>query len=194
MQTKCIGLIVGMLLLPLACFGQYTVSESGVWGATAPTTTWSAPNASWSYSFVVNTNPVVSNYSLGNNFTAAFSNFTYTLNGSPVATTPASIVWYSSALSGLFNINFSTASFFQIFGSQAYSGPENSPTILRGTYPINAGSFFRSSGNADQPLSGSVTISGNPNPVPALSQLGLIALAVTLLALGAWQLRRGVAA
>jgi hypothetical protein len=194
MQTKSIGLLVGVLLLPLACFGQLTVSESGVWSASAPTTTWSAPGASWSYSFVVAANPTVLSSVPGQHFVAPFSNFTYTLNGSPVATTPGTIAWFSTAQGGLITINSAGAQ-FNIYGPQAYSGPESSPTILTGTYPLSTPmSVFTSTGNAAQPLSGAVTIAAHPATVPALSGWGMIALALTLLAVGGWRLRGGLVA
>src|ERR1039458_2317740 len=88
-------LILSALLPVSVSADMLLVSESGTWGSTVPTSTYTAPNASFSYSFLVDSNPSVSSYETGLGFEAPFSSFTYTLAGNTVATTPVSIGWYS---------------------------------------------------------------------------------------------------
>jgi len=155
------------------------VQESGVWGISVPVTTWSAPGESWSYSFLIDSNPIPSSYLLGDNFIAPFNNFNYLLNGLPVATTPDAIEWYSTNNEGgLINVYFAGAT-FKVYGAQAYSGPESSPTILPGVYPLTSGSVFQSAGNTDQPLTGNLTIMAG---VPEPASIGMMLMGVAVLA------------
>jgi len=61
------------------------VSASGVWGPSVPNSTWTAPNAPWFFSFIVDSNPSVSS-SFGTGFAPLYSSFLFTLNSSAVAT------------------------------------------------------------------------------------------------------------
>ena len=153
---------VVLAFLPTASFADVLlVQDSGTWGSTAPTTTWSAASESWSFSFEVNSNPTPAANTPGVGFEISpVSDFTYMLNGSPVATTPTDVLFFNTVGSdgGLMEIDFSGA-VFNFFGPQAYSGPESSPTINAGVYLIGAKSDFDStSPAADLPLSGDVTI------------------------------------
>jgi hypothetical protein len=155
------------------------VQESGVWGSSAPSTTWSAPGESWSYSFLIDSNPTPSTYLPGDNFVAPFNNFNYFLNGVPVATTPDTIEWYSTNNEGgLINIYFGGILTFKVYGAQAYSGSEDSPTILPGVYPLAGGSVFLSAGNTDQPITGNLTITAVPEP----ATIGMMLMGVAALA------------
>jgi hypothetical protein len=166
--------------LPFASVGSASpllVQESGVWGISAPVTTWSAPNESWSYSFVIDSSPTPSSYLLGDNFIAPFNNFNYLLNGVPVTTTPDAIEWYSTnGEGGLINVYFGGIT-FKVYGAQAYSGPESSPAILPGVYPLGSGSVFQSAGNTDQPLTGNLTITAVPEP----ATIGMMLMGVAAL-------------
>jgi hypothetical protein len=165
-----------LLLASVGSASPLLVQESGVWGNSAPFTTWSAPGESWSYSFLIDSNPTPSSYSPGDNFIAPFNNFNYFLNGFPVATTPDAIEWYSTNNEGgLINIYFGTT-LFKVYGAQAYSGPESSPTILPGVYPLAGGSVFQSAGNPDQPLTGYLTITPEPATI-GMMLMGVAALA-----------------
>ena len=184
-NSKVKGLILLVSILTISALlpssvGASTlmVSETGTWGPNAPTTTWTAPNATFSYSFLVDSNPTVSSYNLGMSFVAPFSSFTYTLAGNTVATTPLGIQWYSAQPGGLFNIVFS-GGIFVIIGPQAYSGPENDPTILTGTYLIDGTkAVFCCPASGDVPISGNVVISTVSQPVPEPSTLAFMFLAV----------------
>ncbi len=92
-SIRMLGLAAAIALAPIGAYADsfYLVSESGTFAANAPITPESAPNATFSYSFLIDATPVV-NYVT--NFTgpdcgfdAQFLNFTYTLNGVPVDVT-----------------------------------------------------------------------------------------------------------
>lgn len=181
---RMLGLAAALLLGTLSASADtLTVSESGVWDASVPTTTWSAPNESWSFSFLISSIPVVSNVTQnihGGYFDGAYSNFTYTLNGSPVSTSLPEITWFSTGYGGLFNVNFAGAS-FEPEGDQAFTGSETSPTIVSGTYDLGlySGVFL---GEALLPLTGDAVIadqSASPTPEPSsffLLGTGLVGL------------------
>jgi hypothetical protein len=90
----------------------------------------------------VDSTPAVSNVSPDNYFDVAFSDFTYSLDGSPVAITPIDIRFFSASQFGMFEICFTTAcSFFDnpangfvFIGDQMYTGSESAPSMLTGTF------------------------------------------------------------
>lgn len=174
--------LLGTLLslnMTAALASPLLVSESGTWSSTAPTTTWTAPNANFTYSFLVDSNPSVSFFIPDIDFIAPFSSFTYTLAGNTVATTPIQIQWFSTQRGGLFSLFFPGGIEFAILGAQAYSGPESAPTILTGIYPISTASGFccDPAGNTT-PISGDVVISAVPEP----STLDLMFISVACVA------------
>ncbi len=169
-----------------------TVTTSGTYSATTPSSSWTAPNASWSLSFNVDSNPTVSSSTPGVDFDAPVTNFVYKLNGTTVSVGPVDVAFFSTAEEGLVNIGLFgsaagtlalPANGFQLFGPQAYSGTEAAPTILPNTYAetLNtlavAGSFFAQT-------TGTVTINvAGPPPIPAppsfvLALFGLAAIGI----------------
>jgi hypothetical protein len=178
--VRAFGLLVALALgVMSASADTLLVSESGDWGETVPTTTWSAPSQSWSFSFLVISTPAVTNVtvkSYGSWFDAAFSDFTYTLNGAQVSTTTPEITWYSTAMYGLLNVNFpSGGPSFEPEGDQAYTGSESAPTIIPGTYTLGLYSgVFLFNPTQLLPLTGDLTIT-EPDPVaPEPSSLLLL--------------------
>jgi hypothetical protein len=164
-------------LAPSRAFASnVVVSDSGTFASGVPNTTESAPGETWSFSFSVNSNPAVSNVVLGQNFDTSFSNFTYTLNGSPVATSPTELTWYSTPLGGLIDLTFADG-VLSIYGNQAYSGSEASPTILPGAYPVdNTQSFFQDNYfNSGAIYASPLTISPEPSTFLLLGS-GLFAI------------------
>ena len=151
------------------------VTASGVFGSFSsyftPTTSFTAPNEPWSLSFQVSSNPVVSDTSFGVQFAPVFTNFTYTLNGSPVVLNPAEILFLAAGFNGLFNVCLDSpcvthANGLGFDGSQLYSGSELSPTILQGTYTSTQ--FFIAVNNTTfaEP-NATVTVSAMPEPRPS---------------------------
>lgn len=169
----------------LAAVGSATpllVQLSGTWGATAPVSTWSAPNESWSWSFTIDSNPTPTFYVTGVEFVAPITSFTYVLNGSAVATQPSSVLWITGGLGGMFEVGFSGNAMFALSDVQAYTGPESAPTIIPGAYVLNSSQSQAEVGEYDQLISGTVTITPEdlnaPEPAAlALALMGAAALA-----------------
>jgi hypothetical protein len=143
------GLSVMAVLLFAASLSAstITISSSGTFSKNTGSSTFSGPNETWAFSFVVASSPAVSNVDLGNYFDVAFSDFSYSLDDSAVAITPVDIRFFSTAQFSGFNICFTTAcSFFNSptdgfdiegTGTQMYTGHESAPTMSTGTFTAN---------------------------------------------------------
>ena len=85
----------------------YNLSGSGTWQAGSPTTAYSAPGDTWSFSFNLPG-------TIASNPSTEATNFVYLLNGVSVPGAPSSIEFFNSANLGLFDIHFPTitVSFF----------------------------------------------------------------------------------
>lgn len=160
------------------------VSASGTYSSSTPVSFFTAPDATWSLSFVIQNNPSVSNASFGAGFSPSFTDFSYSLNGSPLAITPddvrfwhvpvntpfilgLSICWNSSCVGGTDEgIAFDT--------SQLYSGSELSPAIVPGVYATSE--FFIDDGPSFGEPNTVLTISPEPSTL-LLSAMGLGILA-----------------
>jgi PEP-CTERM motif len=120
-----------------------TYTDSGTFSAATPTTSFSAPSAPWAFSFQADMNPTVLEFGNGG-FDFAFSNFSYSLNGSPVAITPTAIRFFTAANGGGFFICFGAQPCGNgVFpnglgtgfgGPQLYTGTTSAPTLLAGTF------------------------------------------------------------
>ena len=132
--------LLAILFAASAAGGTISIGGSGTFSASTPSSAFSGPNQPWNFSFLVNSNPVVSNVTLGSGFDAAFSNFSYLLNGSPLAITPTFVRFTSSTNQGMFEICFipacdpASGGGFSFVGPQMYSGSESAPTILTGGF------------------------------------------------------------
>jgi hypothetical protein len=131
--------LFAILFAATASASPISISGSGTFSASTPSRPFSGPSDTWAFAFLVDSNPVVSNVALGMTFDVAFSNFTYDLNGSPVAIAPADILFFNTATEGMFEICFPsacgpTSAGFSFAGPQMYSGSESAPTILTGDF------------------------------------------------------------
>lgn len=178
--VRALGLVVVLVLGTMSASADtLLVSESGVWGATAPTTTWSAPNQSWSFSFLVLSTPAVSGVNEtihGSYFDATFNDFVYTLDGAQVSTATPEITWYSSGYGGLINVNFpSGGPSFESEGDQAFTGTASDPTITPGVYPLGSYSgVFLFNPTQLLPLTGDLSITETAQVAPEPSSLLLL--------------------
>ena len=148
----------------------YTVSSSGTFNGSAPTTALTAPNQTWSFSFLIDSNPVPNSFSSTQTL-LPISGFAYRLNGSLTATTFTSI--YFSTLSN--GGGFATSSLeLDLYAPQMFSGTLASPTILPGVYSLVSPSVI---GTASV-VGAQVTIaSAVPEPASVgLSLFGLVGL------------------
>jgi hypothetical protein len=167
-----------------------TISASGTFASGTASSTFSAPDETWAFSFEVDSNPAVSNVDLGNYFDVDFSDFTYSLDGSAVAITPADIRFYSLSQFGGFSICFTTAcSFFnsptdgiEVQGSQMYTGSESAPTMSTGTFTSTYLDAYVDTVEYNQPPHQTITAAAvatpEPSTIPTIGAGLLLALAV----------------
>jgi hypothetical protein len=72
-------------------------------------------------------------------FEVAFANFTYSLNGTKVSTCPEFMVYEANSGGGGFlvdDLDGGFNGFILDFGTQLFSGPTSSPTLLTGTFSV----------------------------------------------------------
>jgi hypothetical protein len=174
-------LTVCILLSSAAHAGEVLVTGSGTWGPNTITTPVSAPGDTWSISFDVSS-PVPTDAVTS----ASFSNASYLLNGVAPSETISGVVFYPTAQSGLFDLQFSGGDVVEFYGAQVYDAAGN---LLLGTYPsandVNTSTGVLGTGTG----SGTVNLSA---AVPEPSSLILALAAVS--GLGLVRLRRRVAA
>jgi PEP-CTERM motif len=160
-------------------------TDSGTFTASTPATTFSGPGKTWAFSFQVDSSPTVSNVQLGIGFSPVFSNFSYTLNGSPVAVTPTSLSFFNAAFGGGFSFCFintpSPCTALSLNnsvppGPQMYTGLESEPTMLTGGFTLNT-TFAVGSTLYTQP---NTTVQAAAVPEPST----LLTLAAALFVLG----------
>jgi hypothetical protein len=186
-------------LAPAAHAASYNVSFSGVFDATAPTTAFSSPGASWSVSFDIDSNPVPmaglpDGVLAGRHTTVPFTHFSYQLNGAASASAQY-LTLYSTANEGGLSVFFSDVFLsdpieyeaLELFGPQIYSGPESSPSILTGAFPT-----FRADGrDSVQLASGGALYAQGASVIAIVPEPGTGLMLLTgALALGAVARRR----
>jgi len=163
-----------------------TLSTGGTYSGGTPATAWTAPGATWSISFNVASNPTVNSSVSGQDFDAPVTNFVYKLNGNPVSVGTVDVAFYNLGDSGLIDVGLFGSSAtgaltngFVIFGPQAYSGPEATPTILPNVYAETSNTLYVAGTGYVQTI-GNVTISGPPATTSAPPSLLLTLVGLTL--------------
>jgi hypothetical protein len=176
------------LALALAAVGGFapataanvTISGSGTWIHAAPNTAYSAPDATFSFSFELpqtytpgNDAPLQGGGTTGPDIgiSTDFSDFHYSLGGTPVADVPDDIAFFSVAFGGGFALAFHTI-------SVEFYGPVDigsSGTVSFGQYALTP--YIADQSQPYSPVNqgtGPVTTSVVPEPASwALSLLGL---------------------
>jgi hypothetical protein len=179
------------LLLPflvLCCWAPpahadtISYSASGTFSGSTASSTFSGPSETWAFSFQADTHPTILEFGNGG-FNFAFSNFSYSLNGSPVAIMPTFIRFFSGGNGGGFAICFNgtnaqncTDALGFIFGPQMYTGMTSAPTLLPGPFTSDLG-FVVNSAAFDL---GNTAVQTTVTPEPS----ALLTLAAGLLTLG----------
>lgn len=170
-------------------------SDSGTFSASTPSDAFgfSGPSEVWAFSFLADINPVVSDTGMGG-FSFAFSDFNYTLDGSPVAITPTFIRFFSGTNFGGFAICFDGTTFatctegLATDGPQMYTGTTSAPTLTPGTFlQSGLGAIV---GGTTYPEDNPTTLVAAAVPEPSTAWL---TLTVGLLALGGRRLWRSKA-
>jgi hypothetical protein len=143
-----IALVVALVSASTLSATLTTMSAEGTFSNTTPSSTFSGPDDTWSFSFQIDTNPVVSDVDSGQAFDAAVTNFVYLLNGVATTATLADVRFFSSSVDGGFSICFSPpcvstdypTNGLSTTGQQMYTGSELSPTMLN-NYTFTSATF-----------------------------------------------------
>jgi hypothetical protein len=163
------------------------ISANGTFTNTTATSTLSAPDDAWSFSFVVDSQPAVSNAIPGDYFDVAFSDFKYSLDGSSVAITPVDIRFFNTFQLGGFNLCFtaacvffnSPADGFEIESPQMYQGSELAPTMMTGAFSSTFLDFFVNPIDYNQPPHQTLLATvATPEPSAILPLSGMLLLAL----------------
>ena len=172
------------VLLAAACLTISTLSAStieisanGRFSNTTAVSSFSGPDETWAFAFDVDTTPAVSNVNPGNYFDAAFSDFRYFLDGSPVAITPVDIRFFSLIQYGGFNICFTQACYFfnsptdgfEIEGLQMYIGSTSAPTMITGEFTSASFDVFVNGEDDIQSNHHDISAETIPEPLTLLS-------------------------
>ena len=169
--------------------GTILYTDSGTFTASTPSSVFTGPGETWAFSFEAETNPTVLEFGMGG-FDFAYSDFSYLLNGSPVAITPSFIRFFSPNNGGGFYICFNGTTVQNCteamgtgnFVPAVYTGTTSAPTLLTGSFPGELGVAV-GSGGADE---GPTTLIGTAVPEPST----LLTLAPFLVALAGRRLYR----
>jgi hypothetical protein len=159
-------------------------TDSGTFSASTPSDAFgfSGPSETWAFSFEADSNPVVSDTGMGG-FSFAYSDFSFTLDGSPVAITPTFIRFFSGTNGGGFAICFDGTTFgtcsegLATDGPQMYTGLPSAPTLTPGTFVQDGLGVISDSITYGEP---NTTLVGTAVPEPST----LLPLFGGLLALG----------
>jgi len=161
MTIKRLGLVLAMLSISTAAnAAQAVIFGSGTFNDAAPSTATTAPNGTWSFSFNL-PNPIASNpvYEV--------TNFSYSLNGTPIAIGLSNVKFYNDEVGGLFDLNFTDDTQLEYTGTDIGS----TLTLLLGTFEAQegtSGSFYENR----RPIGeGLVTVANVPEP----ASLGILA-------------------
>jgi hypothetical protein len=181
-SLKCLLPVVAFCSV-LAHADTISYGDSGTFSALIPNSTFSAPSDTWAFAFQADSDPTVSDVGMGG-FDFAFSNFSYTLDGSPVAITPTFVRFFSAANGGGFEICFSGTTVptcseglgTGFFNTQMYTGPTSAPTLLPGSFDLDEFGAVVDSVGFDLPNT-TVLASAVPEPSTLLPLVaGLVAL------------------
>jgi PEP-CTERM motif-containing protein len=198
-KLRCFALLTFVLFTAaLAKADGVTISGTGVWGSGAPTSDWSTPGASWSFSLVLpNPTPASPNNGTAEMLVTDITSFSFTLNGVAVNIAPSDVLFFPSSEDGGFDIDFTsggsdttngitcspaTPCSFNVFGNQVFSGTSPFITILQ-TSVSNVDFDYTASTDETNPNGtgtvGTFTVVATPEPATvSLLALGLAAFAV----------------
>jgi len=127
--------------------GTISYTDSGTFSASTASSAFSGPSEAWSLSFQADTNPAPFDFGNGG-FSFPFSDFSYTLAGSPVTISPSFIRFFSAFNGGGLETCFNGATVASctdglatpIFppSLQMYTGTTSAPTLLTGAFTTDA--------------------------------------------------------
>jgi hypothetical protein len=164
-------LTIAALVATTAGAAPITISVSGQFPSSITAVPpLAAPNATFSISFVVDSNPTPSNMT-STGFDAPFSGFSYRLNGAPVGSTAQFIRFFTASDNGLFSVFFGPESgfmngipipIFEFQGPQLFTGTTSAPVFGFGTVQTT-GWTYSDAQNFASP-SGNLPVTATPEP------------------------------
>jgi hypothetical protein len=166
------------------------VTGNGTWGSGAPTSTWTSPSATWQFSVQVSTSPISGGTGCGSpfgppgsgGFDVYFCNFSYSLNGASVSTSPSYIEFYSTSSGGgllLDDFAGQNNGFVLVPGTQLFTGdPTSNPVIVTGTFDATGSNFDFTNGSRTVVAGGSITLGSAPGSAPEPGSLPLVTIAL----------------
>ncbi len=170
---------ISFLLFAIAstfAFADPVVTATGQFDSFASATTLSAPDATWSLGFTVNS-PASNATPQG--FDVSFSNFSYDLNGSPVSDSPEHIRFFDASSGGMFTVFWGSETGYDsmgnpipelsLAGDQLFSGPTS---LLAGSYSATSWSYSDAVSYDSPNTPANVTVT----PEPASGGLAFLAL------------------
>lgn len=108
------------------------IQGTGLWGASATSTAYTAPSKSFQFSFSV---PDVISTAAGYAFTSAITNFSYTLDGATVSGTPSEVRFNDAAGGGLLSLilgGVTVSLYGSDIGSNGVPGPSGAYSFTSG--------------------------------------------------------------
>ena len=147
MKTTLHRLIPLFVLCSMVHAATISYTDSGTFTAATPTAPFSGPSEAWAFAFQADSNPTVLESDAGS-FDFAFSNFSYSLNNSPVAIVPTFIRFGSSPNGGwLMCLNGTPTNCLAGLstlgaGPQMYTGTTSAPTLIPGAFTSTTFDFF----------------------------------------------------
>jgi PEP-CTERM motif len=150
LQISSLALLFVLPFSTVALADTATIAASGLWGAGAPTSNWSAPGETWSFSMTLSSPTPVSLVAMDPDdlVTTAIISFSYLLNGSAVSIPPEDVQFFALAEGGGLEIDFSAGGMdttagitcgvvipctFELFGDQLYTGGAPNITLQPGS-------------------------------------------------------------
>jgi len=171
------------------------VSVSGVFDSSIAAGPLAAPNEPFSISFIMSTNPVVTN-STSTGFDVPFSSFRYTLNNTTVNMPAQYIEFFTGSSNGLLTFFFGPQSGYQgttpipefeFDGPQAFTGTTSNPVFSAGSFTASDWIYSDASNYDQQTVSNSIV---RLAPVPEPSTLYLLVFAVGIALAGRFGYQR----
>jgi len=161
-------------------------TDSGTFSTTTASSGFTGPGETWAFSFQADSNPTVFDFGMGG-FNFTFSDFSYLLNGLPVAITPTFIRFFSPTNGGGFAICFNGTTAATCadglgttgFGPAMYQGSTSAPTLIPGQFTFTGPFNFAFVVNSNLYFQADTTVQATNVPEPST----LIMLVMGFLAL-----------